>query len=395
MSKKKKEAWKNTAYPGLKVSSNGRYKVRVGRRVPDSDKIKQVQKVLPSGTSETDALRVLAELRELVLDEVDPTFDRVTSVTDYAVRWFESEIERARASTTEYLESVLRLHILPQLGEHNIHNLRRSDVARWVADAEQRRKPNGERYSGKTVNSWWRVLTRMLRDAVADLELEHDPITRVKPPRSARRSSHSRERRTLTAEQLGSLVAVTKEHYPHRYAELITAAYTGMRAGELYGLRWEDIDTDRQLIHVRRSVSRGQVNATKTGEPRIVVVPGVVITALQEHRGWLLREQHPGLSMGVCFPSDRVTHRHPSSLNKLLAPCCTLAGIEQHVTAQVLRRTYNTLLSLARVDRLVVRAQMGHSSEQMTAWYADGGVPVEARREAVQGLVVTPVVTEE
>lgn len=84
----------------------------------------------------------------------------------------------------------------------------------------------------------------------------------------------------------------------------------------------------------------------------------------------------------LVFPSRTGTLREPSSLYKPLADAAEKAGIAQHVTSQVLRRTFNTLMLAAGVDRTVLRAQMGHCSEEMTERYA--GVSIEAKRAAVE-----------
>lgn len=83
----------------------------------------------------------------------------------------------------------------------------------------------------------------------------------------------------------------------------------------------------------------------------------------------------------LVFPSRSGTYRTSSSLDSPLDKARRRAGVDFKVTAQVLRRTFNTLMVRAGVDRIVLRAQMGHCSEEMTARYA--GVPVEAKRDAV------------
>ena len=60
------------------------------------------------------------------------------------------------------------------------------------------------------------------------------------------------------------------------------------------------------------------------------------------------------------------------------------AGIQQAVTPQVLRRTFNTLIMLAGADRITLRAMMGHTSEEMTERYS--GVSTEAKQAAVVRL---------
>lgn len=84
----------------------------------------------------------------------------------------------------------------------------------------------------------------------------------------------------------------------------------------------------------------------------------------------------------LVFPSRLGTYRTPESLHKPLADAAAKVGIGQRVTSQVLRRTFNTLLLRAGVDRTVLRSQMGHCSEAMTSRYA--GVSLDDKREAVR-----------
>ncbi|MCB9529326.1 MAG: tyrosine-type recombinase/integrase [Myxococcales bacterium] len=86
----------------------------------------------------------------------------------------------------------------------------------------------------------------------------------------------------------------------------------------------------------------------------------------------------------LVFPSRVGTYRGPEALLKPLAEAAQRARVGQRVTSQVLRRTFNTLMLKAGVDRTVVRSQMGHCSEAMTSRYA--GVSVKEKREAVERL---------
>ena len=70
-----------------------------------------------------------------------------------------------------------------------------------------------------------------------------------------------------------------------------------------------------------------------------------------------------------------------NSLNAALQIATEAAGIEQKVTPQVLRRSVNTLGVLAGVDRITLRAMMGHTTEEMTQRYA--GVPDAAKDRAM------------
>ena len=94
-----------------------------------------------------------------------------------------------------------------------------------------------------------------------------------------------------------------------------------------------------------------------------------------------LAERRPGFDSGLLFPSLTGGYRGPESLHKPLRKAAAAAGVPIRVGPLVLRRTFNTLMLQSGVDRIVLRSQMGHCSEQMTERYA--GVPVAAKRGAV------------
>ena len=86
----------------------------------------------------------------------------------------------------------------------------------------------------------------------------------------------------------------------------------------------------------------------------------------------MVRDQHRGLHSGLVFPSNAGTPRTSASLTKVFKKVREKAGIEQHVSPRVLRRTFNTLMAEAGVNELVLRSQMGHSEQDMTLYYFEG-----------------------
>jgi integrase len=364
-----------TKYPGIYKTEDGRWHVRVtvqieGRRI-------QKRQTLDFGAKLADARFVVDELRRVATEETrqDPL-----TVNDFAERWLEDKAARMRVSTGAQLERVLAYHILPELGLMRLSDLRREHITKWVLKAERKRRHNGSDYAAESVKGWWRVLCQFLRDAVAEGYLDSDPIIRIRPP--MKRTKAKQERRTLNAEQLGSLLHAVKECSPHRFAELLLLASTGMRTGELFALEWNDLRNG--MLQIERSVWHGHVASTKTGDPRTVPVPDAVMDVLREHRASLIRQQHPGVASGLMFPSRIGSYRSNTSLVKALRNAQAHARIEIHVTPKVLRRTFNTLMISAGVDRIVLRSMMGHSSEEMTERYA--GVPEEMKRSAVISL---------
>lgn len=333
--------------------------------------------------SKEDAIIARAELaKRLKRGELKPAraTPSQTSVSDYAERWLRQRSPALKHSTTERYIEALGTWILPCLGDVFCDQLNRGDIADWVLWAEAKRKTSGLPYSQSSLDSWWRVLKTFTADLAAEFE-RPDPCARVRGPRSSLRGV--RERRTLSAEQLHALLAFVEEHHPAWLTEITLLAFTGLRAGELYALHMDDVCQD--VIKVRRTVYRGRLGTTKTGSPREVALTPALRKLLADHRAQLLRDQHPGLSSGILFPGEHGSYRGSQALLRRLKFISKAMSLPFTVGPQVLRRTFNTLMLEQGVDRAVLRAQMGHTSEQMTQLYA--GVRADQKQAAVSDLI--------
>lgn len=365
---------------GTKVAA-GVYRLPCGRMRIRIYVPHQLERTLEGGTTVAQAI---AERRRWRSEELadEAAAPAALTVASYAQLWISRRT--ARRSTLTQEASALECHVLPWIGHIPVAELRRGDILDMLQHWGREKKENGALYSQHTIRTWWRLARNMLRDLVVDEGIA-DPTVRVRVKVDPKgRDDAKRERGTLSPEELARLLQVVDVHYPDRYVETLCLALGGMRPGELYALTWADVDGPRRTLHVRHSVARGQVNSTKTGDPRDVVVPELVIEWLDIHRRQMLRGQHPGVATGLVFPSRRGTHRTSAQIRKRLVECGRLAGVEARVTPQVLRRTYNTLLVAAGIDRLVLRSQIGHTSEEMTSRYA--GIRREQKEAAARAL---------
>jgi integrase len=158
---------------------------------------------------------------------------------------------------------------------------------------------------------------------------------------------------------------------------LLTAIFTGLRASELRGLCWDDVDLKRGELHVRQRADRhGTIGRTKSaaGE-RVVPLPPMVVSALREHR-----LACPKGELGLAFPNSRggVDHRI-SIVERGFHPAQVAGGVvDRHGGAKYkglhsLRHFYASWCINRRVDGglelplKVVQTRLGHASIQMTA----------------------------
>ena len=305
-----------------------------------------------------------------------------TLLSDYVELWIERKAKRLRLHVLHQYTDVLGKRVVPVLGHIQVEELSRAHIEAWVSWAEAQKSRHDQPYAHATLHSWWRVMVNCLRDAAAEFNCP-DPIRRVKPPRSS--VKNVTEQRALSAEQLKTVLASIKRHFPNWYAEVHIIAYTGMRPSELYALKWDDVDYTRKVFIQRESVDQAKdVNPPKTGVEREIGLTDKMVELLKEHRQRLLHEQHPGLKLGLVFPNNKGGYRISPSMLKILRLAAAAVHIPIRVGPKTLRKTFITLAALAGLDRLTIRANVGHCDEEMTERYA--WVSADEKRRLAQGI---------
>ncbi len=149
---------------------------------------------------------------------------------------------------------------------------------------------------------------------------------------------------------------------------------TGMRRGELFGLQWEDIDWEKNVIHVKRALywRYGKYQQRKVGHPNHVFVkPKSKASVRDIDLSPVLRKDLLGLYLesdktGLVFQTKRRTPIDPDALiRRRFKPAVTLASVG-HVRWHDLRHTYGSLKIEQGENIYYVQRQMGHSSIQVT-----------------------------
>lgn len=141
---------------------------------------------------------------------------------------------------------------------------------------------------------------------------------------------------------------------------ILVALRTGMRHGELIGLRWEDVDLVAGRIVVRQNVVNGKIGTPKSGKPREIPLGIEVRTALKEHR-------HLRGPLVFCHMSGTLLGTVDTRLP--LWRACKKAGLRQ-IGWHALRHTFASHLVMRGASIKAVQELLGHSSIQMTMRYA-------------------------
>jgi integrase len=387
-----KKDYTKTKHPGIYRTPSGDWHVLATYKTQGKQHRKAA--TLPAETPLHELLAAQARLkatleRAIIMPAPAPEGQGVEmprlTVAAYAACWLKTRAPRIKPGVLSTYITQLELHVLPALGDYYLDAITRSDLERWAGELELARRPDGEAYARATVMGWWALALMVLRDAVADHQLPVDPTARVRPPQV--RTAPRRERRTLSEGEATRLLDAVAQLAPQRYLEVLVLVTTGIRLGELYGLRWDDVG--KQALTIRSSAGRAGLSDTKTHAARVVYLADGVADALAIHRLEQLAVQHPGLALGLVFPSDVGTLREGGGLRSALELASRGAELEIVVTPQVLRRTFNTLSLASGVNPIILRSQMGHTREDMTIRYAGPG---EAQKAAALGPLVSRVI---
>jgi len=177
-------------------------------------------------------------------------------------------------------------------------------------------------------------------------------------PRSARDAKPP----IITREQAQDILNAAKGS--RAYIPLVIAFATGMRRGEVLGLRWQDLDLDRGLVHVRGQWQRDGYQALKTSSnERTVPLPPSVVEILRHHRA---SQKVVSLSGWVCTGRFADQPFSAQWLDHYFAKIRDQLGLDKRLTVHSIRRSYATWLAESGVDPKTIASLLGHSTIRTT-----------------------------
>lgn len=283
--------------------------------------------------------------------------------------WEPKMLPTFRPSTAEIYRINLHKHLLPYFGDTRLCDLKAADVQEFVVEKA------GTGLARNTVKHFRDLLSRILRTAEEWEFVSSNAARKVRlPPKQLKRPP-----RVITVEQLQSLLLELPE--PVRTMVLL-CVFTGVRAGELFALRWRHVDFTSGVIQIRESVHNGEFGPPKTTSGcRDLPMGSVVLCALLEHRKKPMRAEPNDL----VFPSRRGTALGRNNLlRRVLYPACDRVGIPR-VGWHSFRHLHATLLSETGQPLRVAQAQLGHSDVQTTLGTYTHVLP-GSQRAAVQEI---------
>ncbi len=307
-----------------------------------------------------------ALLHRLLREKDLGAITRPSTVTlgEYLERWLDDVARhRVRPSTLHSYREQLRRWVYPLLGRRRLCDLAPVEVQ----DLYRRLLERG--LAPASVRRVHARLKTALRQAVRWGLIPANPLDRVDPPRIPRR-----EMRALSPEQARRFLEAARQD---RFAPLWWLLLeTGLRPAEALALRWEDVDLERGVVYVVRSLTwagrewRFEEPKTPKARRSILLSPGLT-GALRAHRRAVLEQRMRAgplwQDLDLVFPSAAGTPLDLKNLrDRHFRAVAERAGLPRDFRMYDLRHTSATLLLLAGEHPKVVAERLGHATVHMT-----------------------------
>ena len=335
-------------------------------RAPDGKKVYRWHRV--NGTR-GDAQR---ELTRLLNSVHTGTYVAPTKVTlgAYLERWLADYAKGHVASTTyQRYEQIVRQHLIPALGHIRLLRVQPHDLLACYAKAQEsgRKTREGGALSPTSVLQHHRILHCALRHAVMQGLLVVNPADRVSAPRKVRR-----EMRALDEHQAARLLEVARDTALN--VPVLLAVATGLRRGEVLGMRWQDVDLEAGRLTVQQTLEETRAGlafkAPKTAKSRrCIPMPAFAVTALRQHRADQARVK---LRLGPAYRDNGLVCARPTgdpirpdSLSPAFAKLVRRAGLPA-VRFHDLRHSHASQLLKQGVHPKVVSERLGHATVGLT-----------------------------
>lgn len=320
----------------------------------------------------------------------EPTRSQTRKLKDYQDSFSKARTSRrgwkAKKATRERDFYGLKHHILPAMGEWYVSEISLADLERVVDHWLDKRQPKGkgrkegEPYSTASVNQWIKT-TRVYLAWCSKLEGIDSPADGLDYLAKEKKQVGV----ALSPEQTTTFLDFMKHRYPQWYPMCVLGFQTGLRFSSLSALRWEDIDRSKKVVTFYESQYRGErTEGDKMGKIIHLPLTERFEKLFDRHYRWLMKEEHPGISTGLVFPSivpdgKQNGHLSKSAMRKAMRVACN--ELEEalqekdptatfpRVTPHDMRRTFITRANELQLDPHAIGDATGHSDLRTAAGY--------------------------
>lgn len=290
------------------------------------------------------------------------------SFIDVFEEWFKTYQDTVELTTSVRTDDLFRLHILPSLGEFKV-----SKITPW--QCQELITEKGKTFRNiKQIKSY---ISQIFEFAIKMKLISDNPVKGVVLPKREKIESQN----YFTVQELHQFLKIVKEEEPYKnYALFRLLAYSGLRKGELYSLRWSDLDFDNQILSVSKNLGRINGKALEKSTKNKFSVRQIrldqdTVDILSEWKRQSLREKGKlmvtPLNLGESYMFTFINRNgeeeplYQDYINSILKRIIDKHGLKK-ITPHGFRHTHATLMIEIGIDPVNTAKRLGHASSQMT-----------------------------
>lgn len=295
---------------------------------------------------------------------------------DFSMAWRAEMAPQWRRLHRDSVDAIFEAHLLPVLGDKPLADISKVDVLAFRAALAERPGRSDRKLSASSINKIMGILRQCLTEASDRFGLPDcfKGIRRLK----ARRP----DIQPFSLQEVEKILGAVRPDFRHYIA---VRFFTGMRTGEINGLKWKYVDFDNDLILVRETFSAGEVEAdakTESSLRDIPMLPTVkeALLSQQQHR-------HPESEYVFCSRDGRPIDAH-NFANRIWYPLLRYLGLDKRRPYQTRHTTATLMLASGENPEWIARL-MGHTNTQMLFTVYSRFVPNLTRQDglAIAGLL--------
>jgi integrase len=256
-------------------------------------------------------------------------------------------LEHSRANNDPKVtyDFTLKLNcIRPDFGARHVDSITKQEIVRWLSSHGEERN-----WKASTRNRWQAAFSLVFRVGIENEKIDRNPASGIR-----RKTENNGRVRFLSSEEEAKLKGVILKRFPTFLHQLNLSLHTGMRAGEQFRLRWQQVDLKRHIVTLPK---------TKNGTVRHIPLNTIALEALQA-----LKSGTEVAPDALVFPSARQEDGLKSARGWFVS-----ALEEAHIkdySWHCNRHTFASRLAMASIDIRTIGELLGHKSLAMTMRYS-------------------------
>lgn len=328
---------------------------------------------------------VLEKLKKINADIEKGTYIEKNNITleNWLSEWLELYAkQRVKQSTYISYETYIKAHLIPVLGDIPLQSCKVDTFQRFLVEKAKSGsvKCKNTGLSEKTIRNMRNMLNNAMQQAVVNEIIQKNPIIGVQTA-----PIRKKEMRVLSLPEQAALIKAAKNSIIPATFGIIFTIFTGVRIGELLGLKWCDIDFNEKTVHIRRTLNRlKKYDATNDESRTTEIVIGDTKTSNSDRTIFLINDlfndlvnyRQKLLTLGIFKTEEDMEDAYvfvqndgqffePKTYQDLFTRTVKAAGIKK-ANFHALRHTFATRCIEKGMDVLVVSKFLGHADVGFT-----------------------------